>query len=70
MGQVPGKVRRKGAIRNDSKVQGLRNKKGGAAAEEMGSREQVRKRLGVTTCFGPWPLDVGLWSSGRSQGRR
>lgn len=47
MGQVPGKVRRKGAIRNDSKVQGLRNKKGGAATEEMGSREQVRKRLGV-----------------------
>lgn len=36
MDQVPGKVRRKGVIRNDSKVRGLSNKKGGAATEEMG----------------------------------
>lgn len=72
MGQVLGKVRRKGVIRNDSKVQGLRNKKGGAATEEMG---RAGSRFGrgwgslLVLGHGPWMWDSGAQGEARAGDR-
>lgn len=50
---------------------GLSTRKSGAATGELGGAEsRFGKRVGVSVSVGAWPLDVGSWSSGRSQSRR
>lgn len=72
MDRVSGKVRRKGVIRNDSKVRGLSNKKGGAATEEIGrAGSRFGRGLGslLVLGHGPWMWDSGAQGEARAGDR-